>query len=394
MNRIHYFVYLSAFFVIYSLVASFSLYKIHVIDYIVFLTIFTLFIHINSKKRIVLYTREGFYFLGGWGVVYLISAVTHGEFIGFGYLSFIIFSSVFLSLKFEYQRMIVTAFVWGLSFLLFLSIIEYIFLMVFNQGFLLGNVTRSTILRETYFSHYLFNIVRIDNLIVRFQFLANEPGLIGTLCGMLLFLTWRIEKARIPFYIFMVAGLISFSLAFYVLLALFFIANGKMSISKVVVLLFFAFGTLYLVQEKFNNLILERVMDNDDIDNRTSDTFEMYFDNSIRTGGIIFGEGTKKYKNVAESSEGGNAGAKVWIFTYGIISFIIIFMIYNVVYWRKCNKRLHYYDWIFLLAFWFSFYQRQTIYTPYTMIVLFSVPLFGNSMNKASTMLGKNRRTA
>ena len=59
--------------------------------------------------------------------------------------------------------------------------------------------------------------IKILAVIFRFQSLTEEPGVVGTLCAFILFTIDR-KKYKKEFYIFCLAGILSLSLAFYLLL--------------------------------------------------------------------------------------------------------------------------------------------------------------------------------
>lgn len=375
MNKERIFATLMALYAIYSLIANFCIYKKMTVVALLFMAISVDYIYLIGTGRVLRNLREAMIFLLIWVGVYGFATLYHGDNIGLVDLSYILYGAIFLSLKLQLQKKIVIAFVWGLSLLLLISLVEYILFETIHTGVIIGNVVRITVLEETYFTHLMFNLVgQLEAIRLRFQWLADEPGRIGTLCGMLMFLSWRIVKSRLPFYIFLVAGLLSFSLAFYIMLIVFLAATIIHSFKIVFFVTIVGIGVLFAAQDQWERLIIVRT-NQKNIDNRTSAVFNANFESSINTGQIWLGSGKERFLKVSSLSSGGNAGGKVWIFEYGVIWFIIVFGSYNYLYIHRCRGKLRLFDWMFLLAFWLSFYQRQTIDAPFTVLVFFAVPL-------------------
>lgn len=366
--------FLFAFFAIYYLIANFSIYKSFVVVAVLIAMITIGFLSLGKNLRLNNPKLSIIYF-AAWAFTYLWAFLVNGESIGFGYITILLYSVMFLDLRNEYQICITRYFVWGLSILCFCSLIEYIIFFTTGQGIVLQNVTRTTAIQSTYFEHLIFNIIRLSDITLRFQGLADEPGRMGTLCGMLLFLVRRLETKKFPFYVFLISGLLSFSLAFYVLLVIFLLTNTQLSIRRSIAVLCFIGGFLLFVQDQFKEKILDRVADTENVDNRTDEVFDIYFQYAVESGLIWAGIGGEQVINISEESGAGYGGAKVFLLQYGVICFIIIFLMYNYVYIKMCRGKLERYDWLFLLAFWLSFYQRQTIFLPFTMITFFTMPL-------------------
>lgn len=103
----------------------------------------------------------------------------------------LMYAIFFLRISYELQARIIKCFAWVLAMLLTCSVVEYIIYETTGWGIVLGQATRVTTVRESYFTNLAFNLIGADRVGVgaRFQSIADEPGRIGTLCGMLLFLT-------------------------------------------------------------------------------------------------------------------------------------------------------------------------------------------------------------
>jgi hypothetical protein len=109
-----------------------------------------------------------------------------------------------------------------------------------------------------------------------------------------------------------------------------------------------------------------------------SEQFDRLFRHAFETGELWLGKGDIGYR---ARVEGKNAGGKVWWYHYGITSFFVVFFCYNYIYVSLCKRRrMSYGQFIFLLAFWVSFYQRSDITEPHYLL-----PFVG-----AAILLSKN----
>lgn len=368
---------LFVFATIVSLIASFSIYKISGLGVISISVLFvSLLVFRNNHVLFNSNKKEVRLFFFGWFFVYFISIFINYSLPKIGMLNSFAFGLMYLSLSLSIQKRIINLYLWSLAILLLFAMIEYLVFQFTHIGVILGNVTRSTDVRETFFVNLIFNIVRTDTLLPRFQFLTEEPGLIGTLCGFLLFYTSKVQTMKFPFFVFLIGGVLSFSLAYYIFLGIFLIVNFKANL-KNAFFIFIVFIILFqFLKENVDVLIISRVEETEDIDNRTSETFDIYFEKAYKNNQLWFGVGANNIpRQIVMGKEGGNAGAKKWIFEFGIIGFIIIFFSYCLIYRIRCGRKLTLYDWIFLLVYWISFYQRETIINPYSLLAFLAVPM-------------------
>ena len=374
-----------------TMLANFSVYKLPGIYWICMILLVSSYMICSRTHGVISSRKKEMRIFGmGWALVYLISIIFNFCFPSLSVIFAIIFGMFFLSLNRDIQKNIIYRFVWLLAVILLLSIIEFLLFQLSRKGFVLGQVTRVTDARETYFLHLLFNIISTDAFIPRFQSLAEEPGLIGTLCGFLLFFTWKVKSMRFPFYVFLFSGIISFSLAYYVILLFFLISCFKFNIRNVTIVFLVSFLLYQVFKENIDLLILSRVdVENSvDIDNRTTDVFDYYFEKAYNNGQLWLGVGAGNLPpQITMGESGGNAGAKKWIFQLGIIGFFTIFIVYNIIYRLRKKTAMTSYDWIFLLIFWLSFYQRETILNSYTLLAFLAMPIRNDYQYKTNKII-------
>lgn len=367
---------------IHTLIANFYLLKMQGTTIVLFIILLLIYYTTPGKGLTRTRSSESFIFMTGILAIYSITTVFNLCPPRLLQLFLLMFAVFFLRLSYELQVRITKCFVWVLAILLACSILEYTIYEATGWGIVLGKATRVTSVRETHFVNLIFNLIGADTHSVRFQSIADEPGRIGTLCGMLLFLTWRVRSFRIPFYVFTVGGIISFSLAFYVLLGVFMVTHFRISLKKLIIGIAVIGSVIYLARDRFEEMIIQRIMadgemeDVDDIDNRTTAAFDKYFSIALEKGQLWLGVGVDNLPaQINSESHGGNAGGKKWVFQYGFVALAVLLITFNRVYLRRLRRKPALADYGFLIAYWLSFYQRSDIMPPFFIIVFMAIPI-------------------
>ena len=385
--RLKVFTYLLPLYLVYSTVGSFTIYNLGEyvdITIVLFLCVWGILI----RPRIIKNTPQCNIFFLGWALVFLMSTVINSARPGMPIIKNFVFCLFFLYLDVDVQKEVLKKYVRFLSILVLLSALEYILYNITGKGIILAKVTRTTTYQTTTFDHLVFNIV-IHALVPRFQGLFKEPGNMGTTCAFMLFVTWKIKSMRFPFIIFLIGGLLSLSLGFYVFLFAFLVTNVKPTKKNVVGFAILMLPLFFVFKDSFTNRIVERVdqAENvEDIDNRTSRELEKAFNKSFESGELWLGVGIANIPKTLLDS-GGSAGAKKWIYQYGIIGFIIIFLVYNAVYFQRCGKRLHYNDWVFLMVYWACFYKSVVFMTPSLFVIYAVMPILNQLVEEENSQV-------
>lgn len=360
-----------------SMLAVFSIYRMgdrmFLWGFVIFVFAYIWAIGSSNVKVQDFKNRDVYIFFFGWLLVYMISLVINSTMPSGTLWIYLLYASMFLVLKRDVQWQICESFVKVLAVILTFAIVEFAIYQLTGIGLVLGNVVRPETQGYESFVHLIFNMVSEKYAIVRFQSLANEPGLLGTLCGLLLYSTGDNKELRYPFYVFIVSGILTYSLAFYVLAIIYFLSRikGVRSLKFIIPIVIVGAIAIYAVRENVTELIVDRV-ESGDADNRSNWTLDLYFAKAWASGELLTGVGAQ---NLPDEIEGSNAGAKVWIIQFGFIGFIIIFFTYIITYIRRKKGKMKWEDYVFLIAFWASFYQRQTIIDSYTLMAFFLMPL-------------------
>lgn len=362
-----------------TIIANYSLYYSYGL-WLLSLICMVFFFQMCGSRILSKDKKSALYYLIAFGFPYTISTVVNGCIPSKTYFFYLFYGIFFLLLKKQYQIKVVSYFSWALSFLLLVSLIEYVVYQFFHLGIIVTQVVRESSIRGGSFYHLLFNLTPTYSNFSRFQSIAEEPGLVGTLCGILLFYTGRYRSLRFPFIIFIICGLFSFSLAFYAILIL-YLCSGLFKVKTTIVMILTLFVMGSITSQYLEELIFIRI-DKESItemDNRTTATFDARFYQAWEGGQLWFGVGSNNLPSDitygVSNRQGGNAGAKKWIFEYGIVSFVVLFICSLKLYYRQRGEKLSFYDAFFLIVFWLSFYQRHTIAESYTLMAFCAVPL-------------------
>lgn len=240
------------------------------------------------------------------------------------------------------------------------------------------------------YKHYFGAVITINRGYVidtpRLCGIFNEPGVIGTIAALLLVGDGLKLKNNIKNIIILTAGILSFSLAFFILMTTAYILkNITVKPKKIIIFIFTLVACLFLIttygvkNELLNKYIFSRLeIQNGDIsgNNRTTDSFDYTYNNFLKNGNLkdlCFGKGTDAANNNVWMVE--SSSYKKLIYDFGIIgslySLIYILSIIPIKY-KKTTKDMI----IFVLIFIFSVYQR-----PYIMNLQFMVILLGGISN-------------
>lgn len=227
-------------------------------------------------------------------------------------------------------------------------------------------------------SNYVFFVTDSYSLDLfpRFRCIFNEPGHIGTACSLLLFT--QIGHWRKWYNILMIVALLmSFSLAAYVLFVMVLI--GKMWIfrKKIVLKLTVVAGLLASVvvgsyfyndgDNMLNQLIVARMEINDDGnlagDNRVTDSFKAGYEDFLKSDDVLTG---RDYS--VEKYGFGNSGYRVFIFDNGLLGALMYLLFYLSLTLGAKDKRAA----IVMLAVAAAvFWERATGMVFYNIVPLF-----------------------
>jgi hypothetical protein len=171
------------------------------------------------------------------------------------------------------------------------------------------------------------------------------------------------------------SGILSFSVAFYFFFIIHLFSSGNVKLSVVVASVIVFLFVYYYFKDFFDFYITNRLFGRSlaEIDNRSTYDFEIVFQKALNEGRLWFG--------IYKGDDIDGAGAKLFIWRYGIISLILLF-VYYFNYYKKQLKRYRsklFPAVVFFFVFWISFYQRHTITSMEYLICYVLAPLLFSS---------------
>ena len=244
-------------------------------------------------------------------------------------------------------------------------------------------------LGNSWYDHYFLAVFRMEKWGRKLLYLNgiyDEQGLVGTFCALFLIADNMKIKNNLKNIILLIAGILTFSLAFYVMIILYFILTSHFSISKkICIIVVFLFCLIICINffEKFLFVkeFLSRFFNLSLANNRYNDSFSIFFQNNMQYNKFTtwFGHGKDSFgalntslgKNTMDAST-----YKILLYDYGYIGFflLITFFLLGAYLYQKNLRGL-----VFSLIFVFSIYQRPYVLT-FSYIVLF---ISGNAMFKS-----------
>jgi hypothetical protein len=253
------------------------------------------------------------------------------------------------------------------------SILVYLLVYVFGVSLSYSELEPLNELKSNgYFQYPFFVQADVPYLMLpRFFAYYDEPGVVGTISGVLLAVDKFNFKKKVNIPI-LIAGIFSFSFAFYIIMfiiILFFVGN-KYKIAYIVAAFFIVF-VFFAENEELNSYILDRfeIVDNRlSGDNRTTEDFRYFYDKFKQSNSYYWGIG----RELASMYNFGGASYKDLIVANGIVFFVIyclLFFMIDIVAAQGINKNF------FLLIFLFVaiIYQRPFI-SQYVYLFLLYIP--------------------
>lgn len=295
----------------------------------------------------------------------------------------VILSLLFLTIFFQKEKFLLLSYKYFKLFLgvsLFLSIV-FFFLYLVGVNLPHSFISPLNPLKSYNYIQYPFFVIPdspIDRIIPRFCGMFDEPGVVGTFVGIILFIE-RCNFNKKLNIMFLVAGILSFSFYFFILtfigFSIFLSWRGKIISCVVFILLFVSTKEI----SELDNLIWKRFeyVDNSfSGDNRSSKKLDKYYNRFIESHDLLWGR-TSAFR-AAES-----ASYKQLVVRFGAVFCILyVFSLFIMAYSRIKNFR---YIFIYMILLLSLLYQRPFIFDPiYFFILYLSILVFSNREYNAS----------
>ena len=274
-----------------------------------------------------------------------------------------------------------------LAIILLLGILVYP-LIVFNILPSLYEIPNN--IRETTYYVYPFSVVEDLSFahpvyllfhIYRFNSIFDEPGVVGTLSALMLLIRPVFDRRNKENIIFLIAGILSFSLAFWVLITLVFLINLRLNWTTLLTVL--SFGCIIMLfREPLNEIVFSRLEIEDGKmkgDNRIQEDFQIAYRKFEQSNSLYFGRG-----NIAHQNYPGSATYKSIIFNQGIFGF----MLYLAIFIWPVIKTGKWRCYLFLLVFLINIYQR-----PYSISIIYLLILYAGTSYYSQITLPDRKHT-
>jgi len=216
----------------------------------------------------------------------------------------------------------------------------------------------------------------------RFYSILNEPGFIGTVSALIL-CAFDFSFKRYKFlYPLLAATILSFSLAAYITLTLFFVLTrgGKQMI-------FYVLPVFVILSLIFGNILEERILNRINIsesggieDNRTNAVYDKLYDEFLSTSDVVFGKGKGAHSNIGVV--GGVSSWTTIVYNNGIIGlFLYLSILFSIFYKEKSFSKK---SFVFLIAFLLTIYHRPNVHIIYYLLIFYGGLIFLKNESKNS----------
>ncbi|WP_313135715.1 hypothetical protein [Stutzerimonas nitrititolerans] len=330
----------------------------------------------------------GSFFYGGVSGLFIIAIGFLYFFIAHGFLGTIrVSSAVFVATLFMLlqlnARVGELAFDWMTYMFSFLSMLSLFFWVLWQVGVPLSSselyygVWKGENI-STFLDNYYFFVTEGGTSVKRFYGVFDEPGVVGTLSALMLCgLRFNFSLKRT--WIILVAGALSWSLAFVILSVVGFILVKRGGRAKLVFGLMSAGGGvvgLYLLSDisagdSAYQLLLYRIANFSEygVSSRVDDSLNSYFMSFLGSSYFLFGEGTSFFQKNPELLSG--QGVVFYMIEYGFFGVLVLLSFYVLLIYRFSVKRID--GYLLLTIFLLSFLQRPHLMTPWQIVLFWSI---------------------
>lgn len=221
---------------------------------------------------------------------------------------------------------------------------------------------------QDYVNFFNISFLYINSESIRMCGIFNEPGWLGTTIALLLCYE-KFDYRNISNWILFVAGILTYSLAFVVIIILgFMITNidrirGWMLIIMGILILMLILPSIKTSNPQINRLISRMTITSSGLvgDNRSSKTVDIILIDTLTSGRAFWGhgDGYAEYINSLKESKQ-ILTIKTELINFGIVGTFILYVLpfFLCVVMCKGNKKAL----VFILCFWISLYQRPWLY--------------------------------
>lgn len=223
---------------------------------------------------------------------------------------------------------------------------------------------------------HIFELQLIDYTIGnsrKFMSVFDEPGVVGTLVALLISYR-KLEFNKIKDIVLIVAGLLSFSLSFYIVLLINLLYNRTLNLKFYLIFVIILFSFYYVKPEFVKVALLDRFIVGNNIgivDNRSTETFNDEYDSFVKKGGagLFFGLGPNALAKLSKDIELNVSSYKTLIYQFGILGAVLfISFFFYATYKFAPVKR----GWFFFIIFLALAWQRPGVFNYFNLLIFLS----------------------
>jgi hypothetical protein len=287
-----------------------------------------------------------------------------------------------------------------ITFIFILGIVTYLISIVITLPSF--SIHPLNVLKTGNYKVYIFDLELVDYTIGnsrKFMSVFDEPGVVGTLAALLISYK-KINFNKIKDIVLVVAGLLSFSLAFYIILLINLLYNRTLNLKFYLIFAIILFSFYYVKPEFVKVALLDRFIVGNNIgivDNRSSETFNEEYDSFVKKGGagLFFGLGPNALAKLSKVIEINVSSYKTIIYQFGILGAVLfISFFFYATYKFAPVKR----GWFFFIIFLALAWQRPGVFSYFNLLIYLSglsyisaIEIQNNSKNKLSELNKTNK---
>jgi hypothetical protein len=264
------------------------------------------------------------------------------------------------------------------------------------------SISPLNLLKNGIYKVHIFDLQLIDYNFgdsKRFMSVFDEPGVVGTLVALLLSYR-RIEFNKIKDIVFIAAGLLSFSLAFYIIFFINLLYNKVLNLKFYFVLIVVLFGLYYLYPDFVKVAVFDRFIVANNIgivNNRATESFQTEYDHFVKKGGeaLLFGLGPNALTDLSNEITLNVSSYETLVYSFGIVGCLIFISFFFYATYKFAPTRR---GWFFFIVFLALAWQRPGVFDYFNLLIFLGglsyisiVELQQNTKNKFITLNNKSQ---
>lgn len=219
---------------------------------------------------------------------------------------------------------------------------------------------------------YLFEANRIDaisQVLHRFSSVFDEPGVVGTICGLLISIK-KFNYKSFSWKIILFAGLISFSFAFYIILCINIIFNFNKNLKVAILIVILGLIANNIFHNAIENNIIKRfaikdyrLVSNNRLDEVFDQSYNKFLSGDVTTVTFGIGQADLFKKDIIRVNV-----YKILVYKYGLAGVFTFICFFALATWFIAPTIR---GWFFLTVFLLLAYQRPNVFDFFNIIIFF-----------------------